>query len=112
MALWEDVVCFPQLGAGGKSGLGRAGRSGSGDDEGADSDSLARLVARLDALGPSTVGAMFMPTDPSNPCADVYGLFRAQDQEDDERSKFVLMAVQCKDWFQAPRSVPPTCSWT
>lgn len=59
---------------------------------------LQSLVAKLPE---STTGAMFMPMDPSNPCADVFGLFRvAIDAEGPKQ--FALMVLQCKDWFKEP----------
>ena len=80
----------------------RQGKVGSLEPGPGRSYSLKALVERLDALPRSTTGAMFMPKDPSNPCADVFGLFRTFRTDDKGRAQFVLMVMQCKDWLLAP----------
>jgi hypothetical protein len=71
--LWDDIELFP---------------------DGADvCGHLQKLVDRLKTEG--AVGAVFQPKDVYNQCGDVYGLF-----EDALSGGYLLLVMQCKDWFQ------------
>lgn len=59
---------------------------------------LFEHVSKLEAK-PECSGALFQPSDEKNKGGDVYGLFRSVSSDE-----YVLLVVQCKDWFNKPRN--------
>jgi hypothetical protein len=84
--LWEHIQQFPSTSASTRQ-------------------DLVDLVCRLEKLPWTTAGAMFMPTDPVNPAADVFGLFRTGQTDEKGLIIYSLVVIQCKDWLFARANV-------